>query len=111
MSAEIFTAFLLRHCSCAASVCPKLYGGEKLVWQIFFLHFIWRIFYHQNFTPIGLQKTNAASGWLVKKYLSVNNCDFLLPTDDVTENPQNIWPLRNITNPSGWDGVKKYYRH
>jgi hypothetical protein len=42
-------------------------GGEKLVWRIFFLHFISRIFYHQSFAPIGLQKTNVASGWLMKK--------------------------------------------
>ena len=66
---------------------PKLCGGEKLVWWIFFLHFILGIFYQQKFAPIGLQKTNAASGWLVKKYLSVNYYDFLTPTDAVTENP------------------------
>jgi hypothetical protein len=41
--------------------------------------------------------------------MSVNFCDFLTPTDAVTENPQKLWPLRNITNPTGWDGVKKYY--
>jgi hypothetical protein len=41
-------------------------------------------FYHQSFAPIGLQKTNAASGWLVK-YLSVIYCDFLTPTDAVTQ--------------------------
>jgi hypothetical protein len=40
--------------------------AEKLVWRIFFFHFISHIFYHQRFAPIGLQKTNAASGWLVK---------------------------------------------
>jgi hypothetical protein len=54
--------------------------GEKLVWGIFFLHFISRIFYRQSFAPIGLQKTNTASGWLVKIYLFVNYCDFLTPT-------------------------------
>jgi hypothetical protein len=63
-------------------------GGEKLVLRIFFLHFISRIFYHQSFAPIGLQETNAASGGLVKKYISVNYCDFLMPIDGVTENPQ-----------------------
>jgi hypothetical protein len=31
-----------------------------------------------------LQKTNAASGWLFK-YLSDNYCDFLTPTDAVTQ--------------------------
>jgi hypothetical protein len=41
--------------------------GELLVWRIFFLHFISRIFYHQSFAPIGLQKPNPASGWLAKK--------------------------------------------
>jgi hypothetical protein len=40
--------------------------GEKLVWRIFFLHFISHILYHQSFAPIGLQK-NPDSGWLVKK--------------------------------------------
>jgi hypothetical protein len=50
-----------------------------------------------------LKEKNAASVWL-DKYFSVNYCDFLMPTDAVT---QNIWPLR--TNPTGWDGVKKYY--
>ncbi len=37
-------------------------------------------FYHQSFTPIGLQKTNAASGWLVRKISQLNP-------------PLNIWPL------------------
>jgi hypothetical protein len=38
-----------------------------------------------------------------KKYLSVNYCDFLTPTVTVTENAHvNIWPLRNITNPTGF---------
>jgi hypothetical protein len=36
---------------------------------------------------LAYKKTNAASGWLVKKYLSVNYYDFLTPTDAVTENP------------------------
>jgi hypothetical protein len=63
-----------------------LLRGEKLVWLIFFLHFNSHIFYHQSFAAIGLQ-TNAASGLLVKKYLSVNYCDFLTPNDAVTENP------------------------
>jgi hypothetical protein len=30
-------------------------------------YIISRIFFHQSFAPIGLQKTKAASGWLVKK--------------------------------------------
>jgi hypothetical protein len=46
--------------------------GEKIVWRIFFLR---------------CKKTKATSGWLVKKYLSVNYFDFLTPTDAVTENP------------------------
>jgi hypothetical protein len=50
-------------------VADSYFGGFS------FFHFISRIFYHQSFAPIGLQKTNVASGWLVK-YLSVNYCDF-----------------------------------
>jgi hypothetical protein len=45
-------------------------------------------------------------GWS-KKYLIVNYCDFLTPTDAVTENLHiNIWLLRNITNPTVWDSGK-----
>jgi hypothetical protein len=81
-----------------------IFLGEKLVWRIFFFHFISHIFYPHSFAPIGLQKTNASSGWMVKtKYLSVNYCDFLTLTDTATD-----WPLRNITNPTGWDSFKKY---
>jgi hypothetical protein len=70
--------------------------GEKLVWRIFFLHFISSIFNHQSFAPIGLQKTNPASGWWVKNL-----------SDAVTETLKIIiWLLRNITNPAGWDSVK-----
>ncbi len=62
--------------------------------------------YHQNFAAIGLQKTNPASGWLVKKSQR-QLFDFLTPTEAVTENLHiNIWLLRNITNPAGWDSVK-----
>jgi hypothetical protein len=67
-----------------ASVCPKMCGGEYLDWRIFVLHLISLIFYHQSFAPIGLQKTIAASGWLVK-YLSVHYCDILTPTDAETQ--------------------------
>jgi hypothetical protein len=35
-----------------------------------------------------LKKTNPASGWLTQKYISVKYCDFLTPTNAVTENPQ-----------------------
>jgi hypothetical protein len=32
---------------------------------------------------------------------------FFTPTESVTENPHfNIWPLRNISNPTGWDIVE-----
>jgi hypothetical protein len=47
-------------------------GEKKLVLRIFSLKFISHIFYHQSFATIGLQKINAASSWLFKKYLSVN---------------------------------------
>jgi hypothetical protein len=50
--------------------------GEKLVWRIFFLHFISRIFYRQIFAPISLhKKTLPLVGWS-QKYLSGNYCDF-----------------------------------
>jgi hypothetical protein len=65
-----------------------MWGGEKLVCGFCFFILFRTLFYHQSFAPIGLQKTNAASGWLVKKYLSVNYCDFLMPINAVTENPQ-----------------------
>jgi hypothetical protein len=52
------------------------------------------------------KKTLPLVGWS-KKYLSVNYCDFLTPTDSVTENPHiHIWLLRNITNPAYCDSVK-----
>jgi hypothetical protein len=70
-------------------------------------YIISRIFFIRTLLPLAYKKKNAASGWLVKKiYLSVNYCDFLTPTDAVTENPHiNIWPLRNVTNPTGLDSV------
>jgi hypothetical protein len=37
-----------------------------------------------------------------------NFCDFLTPTDAAKENPKKFWPLKNITNPTGWEGVKNY---
>jgi hypothetical protein len=62
-----------------ASVYPKcilfLPRDEKLVWQIFFLHFI------------SCKQTLPLVGWS-KKFLSVKYCDFLTPTNAVTENPQ-----------------------
>jgi hypothetical protein len=57
--------------------------GEKLVWRIFFLHFISHFFWSSELCSIGLQKTNAASGWSVQKYISVKYCDFLTPTNAV----------------------------
>jgi hypothetical protein len=76
----------------------------------FCLHVISRIFYCKIFAPIGLhKKTLPLVGWS-QKYLSGNYCDFLTPTDAVTQKINtNIWPLRNITNPTCRDGVKKYY--
>jgi hypothetical protein len=57
--------------------------------------------------PLAYKKqTLPLVGWS-KKYLIVNYYDFLTPTDAVTENPHiNIWLLRNIANPTGWDSVK-----
>jgi hypothetical protein len=62
--------------------------GEKLVWWIFFLHFISRIFITRTLLSVAYKKqTLPLVGWS-KKYLSVKYCDFLAPTNAVTENPQ-----------------------
>jgi hypothetical protein len=76
----------------------------------FCLYVISRIFYCQIFAPIGLhKKTLPLVGWS-QKYLRGNYCDFLTPTDAVTQKINtNILLLRNITNPTFRDGVKKYY--
>ncbi len=108
-SAGIITASVLRRCNCAASMSPKmLQRGEKLVWRIFVV--ISRTFYCKIFAPIGLHKnTLPLVGWS-QKYLSGNYSDFLTPTDAVTQKINtNIFALRNITNPTCRDGVKKYY--
>jgi hypothetical protein len=74
--------------------------GEKLVWQIFFLHFISSIFFNRSLLLLAYKKqTLPLVGWS-KKYLSVNYYDFLTQTDAVTENPHiNIWLLTNIVSP------------
>ncbi len=48
--------------------CPFfLPRGEKLVWRIFFVHFITHIFYSQSFAPFSLQKqTLPLVGWSKK---------------------------------------------
>ncbi len=110
-SAGIITASVLRRCNCAASVCPKmLQRGEKLVWRIFVFMLFRAFFYCKIFAPIGLhKKTLPLVGWS-QKCLSGNYCDFLTPTDAVTQKINtNVLPLRNITNPTCRDGVKKYY--
>jgi hypothetical protein len=57
--------------------------GEKLVWRIFFLHFISCIFIAKTLLPLAYKKqTLPLVGWS-KKY-----CDFLTPTNAVTENLQ-----------------------
>jgi hypothetical protein len=71
-------------------------------------YIISRIFFIRALLPLAYKKqTLPQVGWS-KKYLSVNYCDFLTPTDAVTEkNPHsNIWPLRNVTNPTGLHSVK-----
>jgi hypothetical protein len=74
-----------------ASVSPKMFIFLATWWKVsladFLSSFYFAHFYRQNFAPISLQKTNPASGWS-KKYLSVKYCDFLTPTNAVTENPQ-----------------------
>ncbi len=78
----------------------------------FCLHVISSIFYCKILAPIGLhKKTLPLVGWS-QKYLSSNYCDFLTPTDAVTQKINtNILPLRNITNPTCRDSVKMCYRH
>ncbi len=73
----------------------------------FLSSFFSRIFIIRALLPLAYKKqTLPQVGWW-KKYLSVNCCDFLTPTDAITENlHMNIWPLRNITNPTGWVNVK-----
>jgi hypothetical protein len=110
-SAVIITASELQGCSCAASLYPKMSFFLATWWKVSLANFLlnfFRAFKHQSFAPIGLQKKNTAAGWLVQKYLSVNYIViFLTSTDAVTKNPHiNIWPLRIITNPTGWDSVK-----
>jgi hypothetical protein len=62
--------------------------GEKLVWGIFFLHFISRIFIIRTLLSLAYKKqTLPLVGWS-KKYLSIKYCDFLTPTNAVTENLQ-----------------------
>ncbi len=82
-------------------VVEKQFGGIS-VFILFSAFFIIR-----SLLPLAYKKqTLPLVGWS-KKYLSVNFCHFFTPTDAVTENPHvNIWSLRNITNPTGWDSVK-----
>jgi hypothetical protein len=62
--------------------------GEKLVWRIFFLHDISRIFIARTLLPLAYKKqTLPLVGWS-KKYLSDKYCDFLKSTNAVTKNPQ-----------------------
>jgi hypothetical protein len=91
---------------------PKMLPrGEKLVLRIFVFMLFLRIFYCKIFAPIGLhKKTLPLVGWS-QKYLRGNYCDFLTPTDAVTQKINtNILPLRNITNPTCQDSVKMCYR-
>jgi hypothetical protein len=47
--------------------------------SFYFAHFL-----SSELSSHWLKKTNAASGWLVK-YFSINECDFLTPTDAVIQ--------------------------
>jgi hypothetical protein len=70
----------------------------------FLSSFYFALFIARTLFPLAYKKqTLPLVGWS-KKYLSVKY--FLTPTNAVTENPQ---AAENITNPTGWDGVKKYY--
>jgi hypothetical protein len=79
----------------------KLVGG--FFSSLYFAHFLSSELFSHWLTN---NKRCPQVGWS-KKYISVNYCDFLTLPDAVTENPHiNFWPLRNITNPTGWDIVK-----
>jgi hypothetical protein len=54
----------------------------------FLSSFYFAHFYHQRFAPIAYKKQTLPLVDWSEKYLSVNYCDFLTPTNDVTENPQ-----------------------
>ncbi len=59
---------------------------------------------------LAYKKTLPLVGWS-QKNLNGNYSDFLTPTNAVTQKINtNIWPLRNITNPTCWDSVKMCYR-
>jgi hypothetical protein len=62
--------------------------GKKFVWRIFFIHFTLIIFFPRAVLPLAYKKQMLPLVGSSKKYLSVNYCDFLTPTDTVTENPQ-----------------------
>jgi hypothetical protein len=62
--------------------------GEKLVWRIFFLHFILCIFIARILLLLAYKKQTLPLVGGSKKYLSVKYCDLLTPTNAVTENPQ-----------------------
>jgi hypothetical protein len=85
--------------------------GEKLVWRIFVFMLLRAFFIVRSLLPLAYtKKTLPLVGWS-QKYLSDNNCDFLTPTDAVTQKINtNIWPLINITNPTCRDSVKMSYR-
>jgi hypothetical protein len=84
-------------------VSQTVYFLANCLSSFYFAHF-----YRKTLIPLAYKKqTLPLVGWS-KKYLRVKFCDFLTPTNAVIENPQ---ALRNITNPTGWDGVKKYYSH
>jgi hypothetical protein len=54
----------------------------------FLFSFYFAHFYRQNLLPLAYKKqTLPLVGWS-KKYRSVKYCDFLTPTNAVTENPQ-----------------------
>jgi hypothetical protein len=58
--------------------------------RIVFLHFILHIFIARTFIPLAYKKqTLPLVGWS-NIYLRVKFCDYLTPTNAVTENPQAL---------------------
>ncbi len=109
-SAVTITASVLRSCKCAASVCPKMSFFLATWWKASLADF------HSSFCFAHFLLSDLCSHWPTKnklclwlvgsKLLWFFNADRRWTQKINT----NIWPLRNITNPTGWDGVKMCYR-
>jgi hypothetical protein len=70
--------------------------GEKLVWRIFFFHFISRIFYRHSFSPIGLQKNK--------------HCLWLVGPKDISPSTIVIFSTDAVTDTLKYLAADKYYQ-